>query len=104
MTGTIVVTRAQPRAKWRDMLRRYKITLDGDDVASLRVGESAEVEVPVGTHVIGAEIDWTSAPPVEVDVREHETVRLVVRPSRSIWRALEDVSWNRGRYLTLERE
>lgn len=47
-----------------DGLRSYELLIDGAPHLTLRNGESATVELPVGTHSIEARLDWQRSAPV----------------------------------------
>ena len=68
--GRIVIRR--PRALWFDALRAYRIVIDGIEVGKLRQGGKIVLEHAPGTAVIGARIDWCSAPPLRVEIRPGE--------------------------------
>ena len=80
MTSGIEVSRPKGKGFRRDMLRRYKILVDDVEVASLKEGESAAIDVPLGPHAIKAKIDWAVTAPLEVVCGEDGVVRLIVRP------------------------
>nr|WP_221375040.1 hypothetical protein [Actinoplanes polyasparticus] len=45
-------------------------TVDGQTVARLRRGATARIEVPGGSHVVRARMDWLRSVPLEVRVDE----------------------------------
>ena len=53
-----------------------KVSVDGRDKASLRIGQKVQIDVPAGVHVVRASIfrTWSS---LEVTVGPNDTVRLV---------------------------
>lgn len=63
---------ARPR-QYVDMLRRYKILVDGERAATIRRGETVELELPPGRHEITARIDWGRSNPVAIQAGEGES-------------------------------
>jgi hypothetical protein len=72
--ATLVVFR--PKTKYRDRARRYKIMLDGTEIARVRHGDSVRVDVAAGSHGVAAKIDWATSPTSTFDIAESETVAL----------------------------
>jgi len=68
--------------RWRDLVRTYRLTLDGQLCAELKRGQETTVRVGPGRHVAQARIDWTGSPEVGFDVNPGQTVRLIVEPGR----------------------
>ena len=68
------------------VLRRLRVDIDGQNVAALKQGESAEIPVPSGTHTVTGRMDWTSSPPLDIDLVEDEQVRVeVALPFSALW-------------------
>jgi hypothetical protein len=80
--GTLVVFR--PKTTYRDRARRYRILLDGSEVAQLRHGESARLDVEAGRHAVQARIDWATTPELAIEVVEGATVALRCEPGGSV--------------------
>ena len=57
---TLVVTRSRDFA---DILRSYRIILDGVLVGRVWRGQTIQLEIPRGRHVIAAKIDWCRSDP-----------------------------------------
>lgn len=82
------------------ILRRLRVEVDGREVAALKQGESVAVPVPAGTHSVTGRMDWTSSPPLEVEVAENDEVRVeVALPFSAIWNMLR----RPGSALTIQR-
>jgi len=75
-TGTIVVSR--PAGGYRDLLRRYRIEVDGVEQGTVKRGEQLTTSAACGARRVRARIDWTGSPDVEVQVPPEATVTLVV--------------------------
>jgi hypothetical protein len=88
MTGakcTIWVRREQDGG---GLLRRIRVLLDGNLVAELRMGESAQVQVGDGRHVLQAKMDWVSSPPLVLECAPGEVRRVkVALPGSALWRS-----------------
>ena len=71
-----------------DLLRGYRILIDGEAVGKLRLGGSLTVEHPPGLAKIEARIDWCSAAPLTVLIEAAETTVVEVMNSRGFTGAL----------------
>jgi hypothetical protein len=100
----IRVTR--PATRWRDLLRRYRILIDGREVGRLRRDATQQYPVLPGSHTVQARIDWTGSPELPVTVEEGQVLDLVVRPrSPTRWLSIPDhlkLFFGRDRWLILE--
>ncbi len=82
--GRLVVRR--PGGVWRrDLLRSYRLDVDGEPRGAVRRGQVLELEVPAGRHAVRARIDWTGSPTLEVDVGPGASVIVVVKPATGGW-------------------
>jgi hypothetical protein len=82
------------------ILRRLRVEVDGQDVAALKQGESVAVPVPSGAHSVRGRLDWTSSPPLEVEVVDDDEVRIeVALPLSAIWNMIR----RPGSALTIQR-
>jgi hypothetical protein len=43
---------------FRDSLRKYRVLVDGHEVARVKRGETAEITVSPGPHIVQVAIDW----------------------------------------------
>lgn len=96
---------ARPR-QYADMLRRYRITVDGELAARIATGQSVEIDLPPGGHRIVATIDWARSNPVEIDAEASGKHRLEVGSNVAGWRLLLGILYAtiwRDRYLYLKR-
>ena len=82
------------RLRWFDTARRYRVLVDGKEVARLANGESCRVDLAPGRHEVEARIDWTGSEPEVVDVQLGQTITMLVR-----WRGNV---FGRRRYLALK--
>ena len=83
--GTLVISRARDHA---DMLRRYRIVLNGREVGTIKRGGELRVTVPAGDHEVVARIDWAGSNALTVGVRAGEITELEVGSSIEGWRFL----------------
>jgi hypothetical protein len=72
--GASILIRRQLQINWAAYAA--KVSVDGRDKASLRIGQKAQIDVPAGVHVVRVSIfrTWSS---LEVTVGPNDTVRLV---------------------------
>lgn len=97
----IVVRR--PGVRRRDLLRSYRVKVDGENRGRVARGGRVEIEVSPGRHTVQATIDWTGSPVVEIDVPEGSSVSLCVEPAGSALLAPFQV-WRRDSYIQLTVE
>ncbi|HEX6055803.1 MAG TPA: hypothetical protein VFY98_08325 [Intrasporangium sp.] len=85
--GQLLLRRA---AEFRDVLRGYRVLLDGVEVGTLRRGTSVELPVAEGLHEVQVRIDWTGSALVRFEVAEGCCARFVARHRRrsvpKVWR------------------
>jgi hypothetical protein len=73
-----------------DILRTYKVVIDGDTVGEIRRGETKTFDVPPGRHAIQLEIDWASSRKLDLNLSSGDVASLEcsARPPNSGWTAL----------------
>jgi len=72
---------------WRDVLRGYKIHIDGVYCGEIQIGDTKEFEVENGNHVVCAKLDWCRSNELCVEVND-SVVELEVGSSLKGWRFL----------------
>ena len=77
--GTVRVVR--PQGGWRDLARAYRIEVDGQPRGKVRRGETLEIGVSAGRHVVQARIDWTGSRELVVEVAAGSAVTCRVEPA-----------------------
>jgi len=65
-------------SQYTNSRRAYKIPMDGRHLAKIENGQTRVLAAPSGSHVLVAEIDWIKSAPLEVFVKEGETVSVLV--------------------------
>jgi cytidylate kinase len=99
--GRIIIRRT--RAKWFDFARRYRILIDGKEVARLWRGAEIAVRYPAVDAVIEARIDWCSAPRLSVKVSPGEDCVIEVANAKGLVGTLSHNELrDPGNYLTLK--
>ena len=73
-----------------DVLRTYKVVIDGNRVGDIRRGETKTFDVPPGQHEIHLEIDWAKSRNLELNLSSGDVATLTcsARPPNSGWTAL----------------
>lgn len=64
---------------WWDLLRAYRIYIDGQYVGKIRNGEAAEFLVAPGLHEVFLRIDWCGSPRLSVKCAPGGEARLTCR-------------------------
>jgi hypothetical protein len=80
-----------------DVLRTYKVVIDGTAVGDIRRGETKTFEVPPGRHEIHLEIDWAKSRNLELSLSAGDVASLTcsARPPNAGWTALASKSYIR---------
>ncbi len=74
-------------AQLADMLRAYKIIVDGQQVGTIRRGRQVRVDVAPGRHSIWLRIDWTESNKLDF-VSDGSPLELECGSNFAGWRAL----------------
>jgi hypothetical protein len=102
-TAQITIRRGKTYA---DRLRVYKVSVDGNAVASVRVGESVTVPISPGRHSLGMLIDWCGSETIEFEAAPQQHMVFECGSNLAGWRLLLIlfyVVYRTNRYLWLRR-
>ena len=55
--------------------RKLKIYLDGNKIGEISSNEVKAFEIPSGTHILNAKIDWCSSNKINFAISENETMK-----------------------------
>lgn len=61
---TITVRRGD---NWQDMMRKFKVLIDGEVVGKIGRKKSIDTEVSTGPHEVTLKLDWVESQPLTVD-------------------------------------
>ncbi len=80
-----------------DVLRSYKVVIDGNTVDEIRRGETKTFDVPPGPHEIHLEIDWAKSRNLELNLSSGDVASLTcsARPPNAGWTALASKNYIR---------
>lgn len=101
--ASLTITRDSGHA---DLLRAYKIVLDGERIGEIRNRETKEFSIGPGKHTLSLKIDWCGSETVEFVVDREEKPAFLVKSSlrgRRVFLSLWYVLFARNSYLLLER-
>jgi uncharacterized protein DUF6882 len=99
-TGLLTISRAAGLA--RDAFRSYRILVDGGENGKIKRGATADLELPVGPHVVQLELDGLTSPPLPVLIREGKSVQLHCAPAGRASDARLDMANRPGEYISLQ--
>jgi hypothetical protein len=87
---TSQITLKRLRRPLGDILRTYKVVIDGNTVGVIRRGETKTFDVPPGQHEIHLEIDWAKSRNLDLNLSSGDVATLTcsARPPNSGWTAL----------------
>ena len=96
------------RSKTPGLLRTVEVRVAGDVVVRLKAGDRADCEVPVGSHVVTAQLGRYKSEPLEVVVNgqhESQTFRVQIAGGGPLGRWLTSAFDTAGRYplVAIER-
>jgi hypothetical protein len=110
---TIVVIRMDNKAEitirrasdFADLMREYKVRMDGDVVASVRSGQSVTVPVVPGAHSISLQIDWCGSEEIAIEAQPGEQLTFEcgsnLSDMRNRWKMFFVIFFRRREYLWL---
>jgi hypothetical protein len=92
VTMSKIVIRRPP--EWTNRLRKYKLSLDGENVGVISRNEIQEYPVTPGRHKLAASVDWLSSNEYDFDISEGETLYLRVSVSKmaGTWRRIGSIT------------
>jgi hypothetical protein len=76
----MAVVRVRRTTGIRDRFRKYRILVDGQEVARVKRGETADVTVSPGYHVVQVAIDWKRSAIIDISGNGDELVPLRCGP------------------------
>jgi hypothetical protein len=87
---TAQITLKRLRRPLGDMLRTYKVVMDGATIGDIRRGETKTFAVAPGRHEIHLEIDWAKSRNLELNLSPGDSASLTcsARPPNAGWTAL----------------
>jgi len=96
---TTIVVRREPGR--RDLLRKYRVLVDGSPVGLIADGGVESFAVAPGDHSVQLKLDWTRSPPVEITVEEGRELHLLGGPRGGSLTVLFDLLFRPRSYLRL---
>ncbi|MEU6187853.1 hypothetical protein [Nocardia sp. NPDC047038] len=86
---------------YMDVLRKYRVFIDGTEVGRIGRGETITTTVDSGSHEVQLKLDWATSPTVNVDLATDETRQLYCEPGANPLTALYYTTFGRRRYIKL---
>jgi hypothetical protein len=86
---------------WADLIRSYRILLNGEFAGKIGNHGVLELAAPAGTNTIEARIDWARSQPLTINAVPGQTIELEVRNNWGAARALWAVTFGKDSYLSL---
>jgi hypothetical protein len=88
-----------------DRLRAYQVVLDGQKIAGIRDGETKEIPVSAGEHLLSLKIDWCGSKTIKFLVADGDTATFYAKSNlggAKVFLALWYVFFDRHSYLLIE--
>ena len=89
-------------SRFADLVRRYKLFVNGRQVGVLGASGTLEVEVAPGPQEILARLDWCRSEPLRIETTPGQTVGIDVTNDWSPLLAIWAVTFGHRKYLTLK--
>lgn len=102
----IIVTISRKKL-YKDILRNYKIIIDGKCCDEIKDGEIKNINIGPGNHTIYLKIDWCKSNKIDFNVSENETIAFECGNSMNGWRILFSlfyVTFLKNKYLWIRRK
>lgn len=74
----MAIIKIQREKSFADKVRDYKVFIDNTKVGTISEGETKEFHIEEGKHTISTKIDWAGSQVIELDIKENETITLLV--------------------------
>ena len=100
--ATIEVSRKKLPHPVRDGVRSYKVVLDGEEVAKLKMGDTTEISSHPGHHTLWMRLDFKKSNTIQFELRPDTTTRFECEPGGRYLMALVDL-FRSGRYIALRQ-
>jgi hypothetical protein len=88
-------------AAYADLIRSYKILLNGKPAGSIANKGTLEIAAPAGPNTVEARIDWGRSEPLTINAAPHQTVEIEVRNHWGPLLALWAITFGKNSYLVL---
>lgn len=89
--------------QFADVVRAYKIYIDGEEKSEIRRDSTEEFFIPEGTHRISLKIDWCGSPEIVFNVRTEEIVEFDCGNNTKLFLAFYYVLLAPNEYLWLRK-
>ena len=91
-----------------DILRGYKVILDGQPVGQIKDGETKQFTVSAGPHQLALNIDWCGSKTIQFTANEGDNLNFHARSNLSgknwFYRGLWYMLFQRDSYLLIEQD
>jgi len=90
-------------SQFADYLRSYRILINGEMVGAIDAGGVLELEVPAGSLVIEARIDWGRSRPLTIEASPRQKIEIEVSRNWSALLSLWAITFGKDSYLKLTK-
>lgn len=80
--ATLTITRPDQLA---NLVRRYRLIVDGKEVVAIPGGHVVDIELPPGRHRIIAAVNWARSNPIEFELSDDEHIVLEIGSNCAGW-------------------
>ena len=86
---------------WVNVLAKYKVLIDGQEVARIGPGERWSFDVPPGVHDVMLRMDWVRSKPLRLELADDEEAELFCEPNAAPGKVLYFMTLGRKKYIGL---
>lgn len=90
------------RDGYSDMLRSYRILINGKQAGTIGRNSVLEIQAPRGTITVEARVDWCRSEPLTIDAKSCQQIEIEVSNKRGLFGGLSAVTSGYRSYLKLE--
>jgi len=87
------------------MMRAYSIEIDGDKIGTIKEGETKDIPIDEGAHIVKLKIDWACSNELQINVSSGEDINLECGNAMRGWKIILVIFYTtiwRKKYLWIE--
>ncbi len=94
------------KKQYSDLLRNYRVILDGEEIGKIFRGERKEFSISPGKHEIELKIDWCGSNKLNFEIKDNETINFNCKSTLEGWELLLMIVYLtelRDQYLNIDK-
>jgi len=90
-------------SSYKDIIRAYKIVLDGKIVGEIKRDQEISLDTLTGTHQLYLKIDWCTSNKIDFDIKDGETINFECGNNTKFGMMILYITVLRNQYLWLKK-